>query len=63
MEKRFNTAEAAMYLGYKNHQTLANMRSEGRGPVYYKMGGRVFYLQSDLDSYQRSQRIVPENKK
>jgi len=32
-------------------QTLARMRTEGRGPRYLKIGGRVFYRLTDLDAY------------
>jgi len=61
MGKKLSTKEAAKRLGKKNHQTLANWRSQGKGPVYHKMLGRVFYYESDLDRFENAQRIVPEN--
>jgi excisionase family DNA binding protein len=41
------TVEAAEVLRLKKH-TLENMRSEGRGPIFTKLGGRVFYHRADL---------------
>lgn len=31
--------------------TLAKMRLSGRGPVFVKLGRRVFYRQDDLDAW------------
>lgn len=47
---RVRGPEAAIYLGMAE-QTLARMRTEGRGPRYLKVGGRVFYRLTDLDAY------------
>ncbi len=47
---RVRGSEAAIYLGMAE-QTLARMRTEGRGPRYLKIGGRVFYRLTDLDAY------------
>jgi hypothetical protein len=41
------TAEAAEYLRLKPH-TLENMRWQGTGPPFLKLGGRVFYHRADL---------------
>lgn len=48
--RRLKVLEAADYLGV-GVSTLDKMRMEGRGPRYLKIGGRVFYRQSDLDAY------------
>jgi hypothetical protein len=41
------TIEAAEYLRLKPH-TLENMRWQGTGPFFLKLGGRVFYRRADL---------------
>ena len=47
--------EAAIYLGIAVG-TLANLRSDPKGPDYFKLGG-VFYKQVDLDVYIESRRV------
>lgn len=32
--------------------TLANQRSQGRGPTYLKIAGRVRYRRSDIEAYE-----------
>lgn len=34
--------------------TLANQRSQGRGPVYLKIAGRVRYRRSAIEAYERA---------
>jgi hypothetical protein len=34
--------------------TLANQRSQGRGPAYLKLAGRVRYRLSDIEAYERA---------
>lgn len=43
-------SEAAAYLK-RSAGTLAQMRFHGVGPKYYSDGGKVLYLQSDLDEW------------
>lgn len=50
---RMKQPAAAEYLGV-SEQTLARMRSEGKGPRYVKLGGRVFYRRTDLEAYIES---------
>ncbi len=45
-----NVAEAGEFLGI-HPRTLNNWRSQRRGPIYIKMGGRVVYRRSDLEAY------------
>lgn len=46
-----SVVEAAAYLGIKAH-TLDQWRSDKTNVIpYYKIGGRVFYRQEDLDEY------------
>jgi hypothetical protein len=34
--------------------TLANQRSQGRGPAYLKLAGRVRYRLSDIEAYEQA---------
>jgi hypothetical protein len=34
--------------------TLANQRSQGRGPAYIKLAGRVRYRRSDIEAYEQA---------
>jgi predicted DNA-binding transcriptional regulator AlpA len=34
--------------------TLANQRSQGRGPAYVKLAGRVRYRRSDIEAYEQA---------
>jgi hypothetical protein len=34
--------------------TLANWRSQGRGPRYLRIGGKILYDNADLDAYEVS---------
>jgi len=34
--------------------TLANQRSQGRGPTYLKIAGRVRYRRSDIEAFERA---------
>ena len=45
---RMTREHAAMYLGLKV-KTLAMWAIQGKGPRPIRIGGRVFYRQSDLD--------------
>jgi predicted DNA-binding transcriptional regulator AlpA len=51
-----NTEQAAEYTGL-SAPTLARMRQQDTGPVYCKMGGRVFYLREDLDAWIAACRV------
>uniref|UniRef100_UPI004047F8A8 helix-turn-helix transcriptional regulator n=1 Tax=Yoonia sp. TaxID=2212373 RepID=UPI004047F8A8 len=49
----FDTAQASHHLGYSK-STLEWWRTEGRGPRFYKMSGRVRYRISDLNDWMES---------
>jgi hypothetical protein len=49
---------AAEYLGVKP-KSLANWRSEGRGPAYLKIGGRVLYEIEELKRFRDACRVRP----
>lgn len=54
--ERLTRAEAAAYLGI-NAQTLANWAHTGRvGIPHHKIGRKVIYMKSDLDSYLAANR-------
>ena len=40
--------------------TLANQRSQGRGPAYLKLAGRVRYRRSDIEAYEQAGFVSPE---
>jgi hypothetical protein len=46
---RMNTDAAAEYIGC-TRQTLAQWRTEKKGPAYVKRG-RIFYYKEDIDSW------------
>ena len=60
----YNTTEAAEYLGVST-SFLAIARMEGGrdqrtpGPAFVKVGRRVLYLKSDLDSWLARHRVDP----
>jgi predicted DNA-binding transcriptional regulator AlpA len=37
--------------------TLANQRSQGRGPTYLKIAGRVRYRRSDIEAYEQASMV------
>ncbi len=52
-----NEKEAALYLGISAH-TLRGWRVQKTGPAYYKSGRSVRYSRSDLDDWNRSNRVL-----
>ncbi|MEH4262782.1 helix-turn-helix domain-containing protein [Klebsiella aerogenes] len=53
---RLTRAEAAAYLGV-NAQTLANWAHTGKVEIpHHKVGRKVIYMKSDLDSYLAANR-------
>jgi Helix-turn-helix domain len=51
------TQETAAALGL-TPKTLANMRTQGKGPCFHKIGGKVWYLGQDILTYQRRRRYI-----
>lgn len=58
---RYDTKSAAVYLGVVKN-TVSNWRHLCRGPVYYKVGDRVYYYEEDLDRFIKSGRIDPNER-
>lgn len=54
-EVRFTPTEAAQHIGV-TIGTLANWRSEGRGPISVRIGRRVWYFAVDLEAYLQEER-------
>ncbi len=54
---RMDAKHAAVYVGLSD-RTLATMRSQGAGPVYYKRG-RIFYFKEDLDKWIEAGKQLP----
>lgn len=60
MNEKFNTKQAAEYLGLKTGTlNLWRCTKHSPAPAYLKIGVRVYYLKKDLDAYMESQRVVP----
>ncbi len=57
-----DTDEAATYL-HLQPSTLETWRSARCGPVYVKVGRRVFYRLEDLDRWLASRAVEPANDK
>jgi hypothetical protein len=53
---RMDAGNAARYLG-RAPKTLAMWRMQGKGPRWFKMGGRVVYFQDDLDACVRGEPV------
>ena len=39
-----------------SHRTLERWRHDGHGPVYLKIGSRVVYQRSDIETYEAGRR-------
>jgi sugar lactone lactonase YvrE len=44
---------AARYDGRFAITTLANWRSQGKGPKFRRLGGRIFYALADVEAWER----------
>jgi hypothetical protein len=57
---RVTERDAARYIGV-TAGTLRNWRAAGKGPVYYKLLSRVFYVRRDLDAFLVRCRVEPDS--
>jgi hypothetical protein len=62
MQGMMTEAEAAEALGF-SHNWLRNQRLAGDGPVYSKIGGRVFYDPEDVKAWVAAQKKQPKARK
>jgi hypothetical protein len=53
-----DTPGAAAILGI-SPGTLRNMRSQAKGPAYYRVGKRIVYRRADLNAFLSSCRVEP----
>jgi hypothetical protein len=56
--KKHRPPSAAAFLGTKK-STLEAWRFHAKGPPYLKVGGKVFYLESDLLAFMEAGRVLP----
>lgn len=45
---------AARYDGRFAITTLANWRSQGKGPKFRRLGGRIFYALADVEAWEQN---------
>jgi predicted DNA-binding transcriptional regulator AlpA len=57
MKKYLTAAEVEQLFGI-SQKTLANWRSQGRGPQYLKIGHGVRYAAEDLEKWAESRRVL-----
>jgi hypothetical protein len=56
--KKYRQKETAEFLEVAE-TTLESWRFYGKGPPYLKIGGKVFYLESDLIAFMEAGRVLP----
>ena len=54
--KALTPEQTSKRLGGVSVHTLANWRSQGTGPIYQKIGGRIMYLIEDIEAFEHSSR-------
>ena len=55
-----SAADAAQYCGLPTHRSMADLRQQGRGPAFIRLGYRTYvYRLEDLDAWLNERRIVP----
>ena len=60
-ERKFYLTNDPALLVFGRPMTLAHWRSEGRGPIYIKLGTRVAYRGSDLNRFIEAHTIRPKD--
>jgi hypothetical protein len=50
-DQKFTDPKGASERLHQSPRTLANWRSQGRGPKYHKIGGKVLYDLSAIESF------------
>jgi hypothetical protein len=59
--RRFDSKAAADHIGVAS-QTMNNWRYRRQGPVYHKVGDKIFYYENDLDDFIKAGRIDPNDR-
>ncbi len=60
--KYYNPKEAAEILS-TSAQRLANLRHNGWGPAYSKIGNAIRYSSQDIQAYMDYKRVIPGGRK
>ena len=60
-ERLYRTSDPAI-AQLAPYSTLAHMRSEGRGPAFLKIGGRVLYRGLDLNAWLEKITVRPRGR-
>ena len=60
-QQKYDTAAAAKRIGVVT-QTLCNWRHKRKGPVYHKIGDKIYYHENDLDAFEQAGRVDPNAK-
>lgn len=58
MQKRALTLEGVSEVYQIPKGTLANLRSQKRGPRYYKVGRRVLYFVEDVERWLKAEPVL-----
>jgi predicted DNA-binding transcriptional regulator AlpA len=60
-ERKFLTPKEVAAIYGIAEKTLANWRSQGKGPAYHKLGGKVRYADSDMEDWVKQSRKLTIN--
>jgi hypothetical protein len=61
MQKRALTPESVSEIYQIPKGTLANLRSQKRGPRYYKVGRRVIYFVEDVERWLKAWPVLTQD--
>ena len=57
IQKRYRPKELAAYWGCTEGH-LSNLRSQGRGPAWLRLGGSVVYAAEDVEAFEAARRVT-----
>lgn len=60
-EHWFTAEDAAVFLGL-SASTLSHYRSQGGGPIFYKLGWRIYYAKAHLIAWRSNQKWASTSK-
>jgi predicted site-specific integrase-resolvase len=58
MENKFLSPKEVSEIHGIPEKTLANWRSQGKGPAYYKLAGKVKYACVDIETWIETRRVL-----
>lgn len=56
IERKYLTPKEVAVIYGIAEKTLANWRSQGKGPAYHKLGGKVRYADIDIEDWVKQSR-------